>query len=129
MLLRTMSDTLINQFVYYFDLFGTAVFAFSGVLVAGRMFAPAIGIAEDPVTGNANGPLGAYLAAHRLVPLPERTLTFVAKQGEAIGRTGYVGVAVALDQHGAAFGIGGRFRQGLVLLVVGPYLAASFGPG
>lgn len=72
-----------------------------GVLVAGRMFAPAIGIAEDPVTGNANGPLGAYLAAHRLVPLPERTLTFVAKQGEAIGRTGYVGVAVALDQHGA----------------------------
>ena len=56
---------------------------------------------EDPVTGNANGPLGAYLAAHRLVPLPERTLTFVAKQGEAIGRTGYVGVAVALDQHGA----------------------------
>jgi PhzF family phenazine biosynthesis protein len=31
------------------------------VLVHGRMFAPAIGIQEDPVTGNANGPLGAYL--------------------------------------------------------------------
>ena len=31
------------------------------ILVHGRMFAPAIGIAEDPVTGNANGPLGAYL--------------------------------------------------------------------
>ena len=28
------------------------------ILVHGRMFAPAIGIAEDPVTGNANGPLG-----------------------------------------------------------------------
>ena len=27
----------------------------------GRMFAPAIGINEDPVTGNANGPAGAYL--------------------------------------------------------------------
>ena len=26
----------------------------------GRMFAPAIGIPEDPVTGNANGPMGAY---------------------------------------------------------------------
>ena len=31
------------------------------VLVHGRMFAPAIGIQEDPATGNANGPLGAYL--------------------------------------------------------------------
>lgn len=31
------------------------------------MFAPAIGIAEDPVTGNANGPLGAYLVKHGLV--------------------------------------------------------------
>lgn len=28
------------------------------ILIHGRMFAPAIGINEDPVTGNANGPLG-----------------------------------------------------------------------
>ena len=28
------------------------------VLTQGRMFAPGIGIQEDPVTGNANGPLG-----------------------------------------------------------------------
>ena len=27
----------------------------------GRMFAPAIGINEDPVTGNANGPAGRTL--------------------------------------------------------------------
>lgn len=39
----------------------------SAPLVHGRMFAPAIGINEDPVTGNANGPLGAYLVHHRLV--------------------------------------------------------------
>jgi PhzF family phenazine biosynthesis protein len=37
-----------------------------GILAHGRMFAPAIGIAEDPVTGNANGPLGAYLIRHDL---------------------------------------------------------------
>ena len=30
-------------------------------MIHGRMFAPAIGINEDPVTGNANGPFGAYL--------------------------------------------------------------------
>jgi PhzF family phenazine biosynthesis protein len=40
----------------------------SGVLVKGRMFAPAIGIYEDPVTGNANGPLGAYLVHYKIVP-------------------------------------------------------------
>ena len=30
------------------------------ILTHGRMFAPAIGINEDPVTGNANGPLGVF---------------------------------------------------------------------
>ena len=30
----------------------------------GRMFAPAIGINEDPVTGNGNGPAGLYLSHH-----------------------------------------------------------------
>jgi trans-2,3-dihydro-3-hydroxyanthranilate isomerase len=28
------------------------------------MFAPLVGIAEDPGTGGASGPLGAYLVAH-----------------------------------------------------------------
>lgn len=41
---------------------GYFVFTFDtnkeGILTEGRMFAPAIGINEDPVTGNANGPLG-----------------------------------------------------------------------
>lgn len=36
-------------------------------LVHGRMFAPAAGINENPVTGNANGPLSAYLVHHQLV--------------------------------------------------------------
>ena len=50
---------------------GYFVFAFKDDknegLTTGRMFAPAIGISEDPVTGNANGPLGAYLVKHKLV--------------------------------------------------------------
>src|ERR1700687_5583708 len=32
-----------------------------------RMFCPALGIAEDPVSGNAHGLLGAYLAQLRLI--------------------------------------------------------------
>ena len=33
-------------------------------LVHGRMFGPANGVAEDPVTGIANGPMGAYLVQY-----------------------------------------------------------------
>ncbi len=37
-----------------------------------RMFAPEFGIPEDPATGGASGPLGAYLVHHGVVS-PERT--------------------------------------------------------
>jgi PhzF family phenazine biosynthesis protein len=66
----------------------------SDVLAHGRMFAPAIGIPEDPVTGNANGPLGAYLVAHRLAAPVQGRLVFRARQGEALGRPGVVEVIV-----------------------------------
>jgi PhzF family phenazine biosynthesis protein len=69
------------------------------ILAHARMFAPAIGIAEDPVTGNANGPLGAYIVQHRLVP-PARFrsgLSCWMRQGEAMGRSGLVKVEVAVD--------------------------------
>jgi len=66
----------------------------SDILAHGRMFAPAIGIPEDPVTGNANGPLGAYLVKHGLAAAEGGTLTFRARQGEALGRPGVVEVMV-----------------------------------
>jgi len=62
--------------------------------VRGRMFAPAIGIPEDPVTGNANGPLGAYLVRYGLLPLISGELRFTALQGEAVRRPGTVEVSV-----------------------------------
>ncbi len=77
---------------------GYFVFTFDsqleGVLTHGRMFAPAIGIAEDPVTGNANGPLGAYLVKHKLVSYVDDQLCFKGEQGSAIGRSGIVDVYV-----------------------------------
>lgn len=66
-------------------------------LVRGRMFAPAIGIAEDPVTGNANGPLGAYLVRHELTPHDGHRLSFRAEQGRAIRRSGTVDVEVDIE--------------------------------
>lgn len=69
----------------------------SDILIHGRMFAPAIGINEDPVTGNANGPLGAYLVHHNLVKHNNSLFKFKAKQGEAINRPGIIEVEVKID--------------------------------
>lgn len=65
-----------------------------GVVSHGRMFAPAIGINEDPVTGNANGPLGAYLVKHQLVTHNGKQFHFTAKQGEVLKRPGTMEVKV-----------------------------------
>ena len=82
---------------------GYYVFTFDaeedGCLVNGRMFAPAIGINEDPVTGNANGPLGAYLVHNNIVKHDGEKLEFKIKQGEAMGRTGYINVHVTIDNN------------------------------
>ncbi|MFT4006310.1 MAG: PhzF family isomerase [Lacrimispora sp.] len=69
------------------------------VLVHGRMFAPAIGISEDPVTGNANGPLGIYLVHHGICGSlqSEEELSFSILQGEAIKRDGGMRVHVKIE--------------------------------
>lgn len=82
-----------------------------GVLVSGRMFAPAIGIAEDPVTGNANGPLGAYLTHYGFLEKRPEGKCFEIKQGEAIGRKGYMRVEIFSDPDDARLvKISGRAR-------------------
>jgi predicted PhzF superfamily epimerase YddE/YHI9 len=70
------------------------------LLTWARMFAPAIGITEDPVTGNGHGPLGAYLLRHGIVPAPGGKLAFTGRQGEAIGRAGEVHVSVETRTDG-----------------------------
>jgi PhzF family phenazine biosynthesis protein len=72
----------------------TRATAEAGLLTWARMFAPAIGIAEDPVTGNGHGPLGAYLVRHGIVPAPGGRLAFTGRQGAAMGRPGDVRVLV-----------------------------------
>lgn len=58
-----------------------------------RHFAPAAGIAEDPVTGSAAGALGAYLVRHGLAEPPR----FLLEQGHIIGRPGTIYVEVETD--------------------------------
>jgi trans-2,3-dihydro-3-hydroxyanthranilate isomerase len=49
-----------------------------------RMFAPLLGVPEDPATGSANGALGAYLVHHRAVQVTEPTTYIVSEQGAEI---------------------------------------------
>jgi trans-2,3-dihydro-3-hydroxyanthranilate isomerase len=58
-----------------------------------RMLAPGFGIAEDPATGSASGPLGAHLFAHGLVPR-ERLAHFVSLQGVAMKRPSRIHVSI-----------------------------------
>lgn len=71
----------------------------------GRMFAPIIGINEDPVTGNANGPLGVYLVHNNFVIPNNGLYEFEAIQGEAMGRTGKMKVQVSVDSNQKPIGI------------------------
>src|SRR5205823_3141314 len=45
-----------------------------------RMFAPDLGVAEDPATGSASGPLGCYLVKHKVVS-PEKADAMLSLQG------------------------------------------------
>jgi PhzF family phenazine biosynthesis protein len=66
-------------------------------LTLGRMFAPEIGIGEDPVTGNANGPLGAYLVKHGLLHAVEGEARYRARQTAGNGRGGWMDVRVRVE--------------------------------
>ncbi len=64
------------------------------VTVRSRMFAPAVGVAEDPATGGASGPLGCYLVRYGVVPAgsPARMLSL---QGVEMGRPSHVYIEIA----------------------------------
>jgi trans-2,3-dihydro-3-hydroxyanthranilate isomerase len=64
-----------------------------------RMFAPEFGVAEDPATGSATGPLAAYMIRHHLVAASAGT-HFYSEQGTAMGRRSILHVQVN-GEHGA----------------------------
>jgi trans-2,3-dihydro-3-hydroxyanthranilate isomerase len=61
-----------------------------------RMFAPAIGILEDPATGSASGAMGAYLVHNGLVEVGPLT-ELIVEQGYEIGRPSRILVQIESD--------------------------------
>jgi PhzF family phenazine biosynthesis protein len=65
-----------------------------------RMFCPAIGIDEDPVSGNAHAMLGVHLHALGLLQPANGQARFIGHQGRHVGRPGQVEVTLELDADG-----------------------------
>lgn len=75
--------------------------------VRARMFDADLGIGEDPATGSAAGPLGAYLAERGLAGLPGRA---VVAQGEQVGRPSFIHLDVRSDGGRLEVRVGGGVR-------------------
>jgi PhzF family phenazine biosynthesis protein len=72
-----------------------------------RMFCPALGIPEDPVSGNAHAMLAAYL--WDLGQFGKNSTAFTGRQGRQMKRPGQVSVKLEVDQGSlAAARIGGK---------------------
>jgi trans-2,3-dihydro-3-hydroxyanthranilate isomerase len=61
--------------------------------VYSRMLAPGFGIAEDPATGGASGPLGSYLLHHNVVTA-EQARSMLSLQGAAMGRPSRIYISI-----------------------------------
>ncbi|HJW68560.1 MAG TPA: PhzF family phenazine biosynthesis protein [Candidatus Binatia bacterium] len=94
---------------------GVNVFAGDGDRWKTRMFAPGSGVAEDPATGSAAGPLAWHLARHGRVPYGQ---TIRIEQGAEIGRpsvlyarAGNTGDTPVIEVGGSAVTVArGEFR-------------------
>lgn len=64
--------------------------------VHGRMFAPALGIPEDPATGSACGPLGCYLVHYGLVP-SQIVSDIICEQGFEMGRSSILYITIGQE--------------------------------
>jgi trans-2,3-dihydro-3-hydroxyanthranilate isomerase len=66
---------------------------FAGSEVHSRMFAPGLGVNEDPATGGASGPLGCYLVRYRVI-LSDGELRCVSEQGVEMGRPSFLKIRI-----------------------------------
>src|SRR5262249_21892996 len=84
---------------------GVSVFApdpdSSAGRVSSRSFAPhPSGVPEDPATGSASGPLGAYLVRHGLVKAADE-VRIVSEQGTKMRRQSFVHIRLVMRASGS----------------------------
>ena len=65
-----------------------------------RMFAPGLGVPEDPATGSAAGALGSFLVWHGVVRPHDGIAMITVEQGIEIGRPSRIDVEIAVGNGG-----------------------------
>jgi len=70
---------------------------FAGSTVHSRMFAPGMGIWEDPATGGASGPLGCYLVRHGVVGCEGGRADITSEQGIEMGRPSFIKIRIGRE--------------------------------
>jgi PhzF family phenazine biosynthesis protein len=71
-----------------------------GFFTESRMFCPALGIDEDPVSGNAHAMLAVLLHEQGLLKASSGSASFAGAQGRHVGRPGRVDVSMQFDVDG-----------------------------
>lgn len=76
-----------------------------GSTVHSRMFAPGLGITEDPATGGASGPLGCYLVKYGVFP----DGNIISEQGVEMERPSFIHIRIETEgERVTAVRVGGR---------------------
>jgi len=75
-----------------------------------RMFAPGAGVPEDPATGSAAGPLGAYLIEHQVLANLRPEQAIVIEQGHEMRRPSRLEVMITGDKSRWEVYVSGKVR-------------------
>jgi len=75
-----------------------------------RVFAPAFGVIEDPATGSAIGPLGAYLEHHGVLPSITEGDVISIEQGYEMNRPSKLKVQLLKKRKKTVVSVSGRVR-------------------
>ena len=75
-----------------------------------RMFAPGAGVPEDPATGSAAGPLGAYLIEHRVLTNLRPEEPIVIEQGHEMRRPSRLEVVITGDKSTREAYVSGKVK-------------------
>ena len=98
----TLNVTAYDELIRSLPVEASGVFLFSTergadkANVYSRMFAPQIGVLEDPATGVASGPLGCYLVRHNMVSAAAAR-SVLSLQGVKMGRPSQVHISIGVE--------------------------------
>jgi trans-2,3-dihydro-3-hydroxyanthranilate isomerase len=90
----------------------TSVFVFAATDTGAysRMFAPELGVVEDPATGSATGPLALFMMKYGLAQGGDGT-RFVSEQGTKMGRQSFLHVHVHGERGAGGIEVGGHVAE------------------